>query len=208
MKKKLFIAAAAVILAIFTTSGALAASSTQSSRGAYPHYHGFKYCTKSDCTPTSPSRPQATAAPTVRPESTPAPQATPQPNASLGQNMLAMVNEDRADNGLSPLTWSPELAQAALSHSQDMAANNFFSHTSPSNGGFSLRLKTSGISTLGAGENLALYNSLEKAQAALMSSSGHRANILKAGYTHCGIGIVYSQSKGAYYITQWFARLK
>ena len=208
MKKKLFVAAIGVILAIFTTSGALAASSTQSSRGAYPHYHGFKYCTQSDCTPTSPSRPQATAAPTAKPHTTPAPQATPQPNASLGQKMLAMVNEDRADNGLSPLTWSPELAQAALSHSQDMAVNNFFSHTSPAKGSFSLRLKASGISTLGAGENLALYNSLEKAQAALMSSSGHRANILKASYTHCGIGIVYSQSKGAYYITQWFARLK
>jgi len=122
--------------------------------------------------------------------------------------MLDMVNEDRADNGLSTLTWSNELAQAALSHSRDMAENSFFSHTSPSSGSFSSRLKASGISTLGAGENLALYNSLEKAQAALMSSSGHRANILKPGYTHCGIGIVYSKSKGAYYITQWFAKMK
>ena len=208
MKKKLFIAAAGVILAIFTASGALAASSTQSSRGAYPHYHGFKYCTKSDCTPTSTARPQTTPAPTIKPQSTPAPQTPPQSTTSLGQKMLELVNEDRAANGLSPLVWSSDLAQAALNHSQDMAANNFFSHTSPLKGSFSQRLKASGISTLGAGENLALYNSLEKAQAALMSSSGHRANILKSSYTHCGIGVVYSQAKGAYYITQWFARLK
>ena len=122
--------------------------------------------------------------------------------------MLDMVNEDRADHGLSPLVWSAALAEAALDHSEDMAQNKYFSHTSPTYGGFSARLKASGISTLGAGENLALYNSLEKAQAALMSSAGHRANILKANYTHCGIGIVYSSSKGAYYITQWFAKMK
>lgn len=122
--------------------------------------------------------------------------------------MLDMVNEDRAANGLSALSWSNDLAQAAAAHSRDMAENNYFSHTSPTYGSFSVRLKSSGISTLGAGENLALYNSLEKAQAALMSSSGHRANILKASYTHCGIGVVYSQSKGAYYITQWFAKIK
>lgn len=220
MKKKLFIAAFGIILAFSAATGALAASSAQSSGGAYPHYHGFKYCTKTDCAPTKPTRPQATAAPTASPEATSKPEvsATPQPtskpentvqsSSSLARKMLDMVNEDRAANGLSALSWSNDLAQAAAAHSRDMAENNYFSHTSPTYGSFSVRLKASGISTLGAGENLALYNSLEKAQAALMSSSGHRANILKASYTHCGIGVVYNQSKGAYYITQWFAKIK
>ena len=221
MKKKLFIAVGGVILAISTATGAMAAASSSSSRGAYPHYHGFKYCTASSCAPTKPARPQTTSSPVTKPQATTAPQEKPeatttpsqtqapsQSESSLGRRMLDMVNDDRADNGLSSLAWSSELAEAALEHSRDMAQNNYFSHTSPTYGGFSVRLKASGISTLGAGENLALYNSLEKAQAALMSSSGHRANILKANYTHCGIGIVYSSSKGAYYITQWFAKMK
>ena len=110
--------------------------------------------------------------------------------------MLDMVNADRASNGLSPLIWSDALAQGAAAHSQDMSQNGYFSHTSPTYGGFSARLKAAGLSTLGAGENIALYGSLEKAEAALMASEGHRANILKSSYTHCGIGVVYNTAKG------------
>ena len=119
--------------------------------------------------------------------------------------MISLVNEDRAANGLPALRFDAGLRAGALKHSQDMSASNYFSHTSPNYGSFSARIQASGVSYRTAGENIALYNNVEKAQAALMNSEGHRANILNSSFTRIGIGIVWNESKGAYYITQWFA---
>ena len=116
--------------------------------------------------------------------------------------MLSMINEDRADAGLKPLKADSGLRSGALKHSQDMAKNNFFSHTSPTNGTFSQRASGAGASA----ENIAMYGSVAKAHAGLMGSEGHRKNLMNASYTRIGIGIVYNSSKGAYYITQWFGR--
>ena len=120
--------------------------------------------------------------------------------------MIGLVNQARADAGLPALTFDATLRTPALKHSQDMSTNNFFSHTSPNYGDFSTRLKASGVKYTTAGENLAMYGSVEAAHEGLMNSAGHRANILNANYTRVGIGIVYNQSRGVYYITQWFAK--
>ena len=152
-------------------------------------------------TPTSAVTPAPTAA------VTPAPTEETRPVSGDVQTLLQLINTDRAKNGLSALTLDSSLSAAALSHSLDMQANGFFSHTSPTYGSFQARLAASGIRTLGAGENIARYATLEKAHAALMASEGHRANILGANYTHVGLGIVYDSSQGAYTITEWFARL-
>lgn len=144
---------------------------------------------------------------TAKPQPTPVP-SEPQGNISdLEQQMVNMVNKDRAAAGLPALKISSALTTNARLHSEDMAKNNFFSHTSPTRGSFSQRVKGSGIKYSAAGENIARYNSVEKAQAGLMNSEGHRANILSKTFTHVGIGIVWDNDKGAYSITQWFAKL-
>ena len=159
--------------------------------------------------PTAAVTPTPTAAVTPAPTAavTPAPTEETRPVSGDVQTLLQLINTDRAKNGLSALTPDSSLSAAALSHSLDMQANGFFSHTSPTYGSFQARLAASGIRTLGAGENIARYATLEKAHAALMASEGHRANILGANYTHVGLGIVYDSSQGAYTITEWFARL-
>ncbi len=159
--------------------------------------------------PTAAATPAPTAAATPAPTdaATPAPTEETRPVSGDVQTLLQLINTDRAKNGLSALTLDSSLSAAALSHSLDMQANGFFSHTSPTYGSFQARLAASGIRTLGAGENIARYATLEKAHAALMASEGHRANILGANYTHVGLGIVYDSSQGAYIITEWFARL-
>lgn len=124
--------------------------------------------------------------------------------SSLEGRMISLINEDRAKEGLNPLRADSALRAGAMKHSQDMAANNFFSHTSPTYGSFSQRAKASGASV--SAENLSLNGSVERAHAGLMGSSGHRANIMNANYTRVGIGVVYSSQKGGYYITQWFGR--
>ncbi len=105
---------------------------------------------------------------------------------------------------MKPYIADSSLRTPALRHSQDMADNNFFSHTSPTQGTFSQRLSASGVGTRSAGENLAHYGTVQRAHEALMTSTGHRANIMNSNFTHIGIGIV--SKNNAYYITQWFGR--
>ena len=56
-----------------------------------------------------------------------------------------------------------------------------------------------------AAENIAHHATVEKAQAAFMSSSGHRQNILGSQWTKVGIG-VWEDSQGFVYVTQLFVR--
>jgi uncharacterized protein YkwD len=168
-------------------------------------------CPSGNCSTTGTAAP----APTSTPAPTPAPTygsgdttTVPPVTGSMSadeRKMIGLVNQDRADNGLPALTFDASLRAAALAHSEDMSENNYFSHTSPTQGDFSTRLKASGVKYSAAGENIAMYGSVEAAEVGFMNSPGHRANIL-GNYTRVGIGIVYNQSKGAYYITQWFAK--
>jgi uncharacterized protein YkwD len=162
-------------------------------------------CPKSNGTgTTAASAPVTTPAPTTAPSATTAP-VTGTMSADE-QKMINLVNQDRASNGgLPALKFDPTLRAGALAHSQDMSANNYFSHTSPTLGDFGTRIKAAGVSYTAAGENIAMYPSVEQAEVGFMNSPGHRANIL-GDYTRVGIGIVYNQSKGEYYITQWFAK--
>lgn len=167
--------------------------------------------------PTATPTQKPTQAPTARPTVAPTLQPTSQPTAAptsgssisnataAERQMLSLVNEERTAAGLPALQMDAALLAEARKHSQDMAQNGFFSHTSPSRGSFSQRLKASGIANRGAGENIAKYGSIEKAHAGLMASEGHRANIMNANYNRAGIGIV--QVNGVYYITQWFANM-
>ncbi len=125
-----------------------------------------------------------------------------QPNAAdLAQveaATLCMINVERAQNGLAPLTSNPVLQAAALQHSQDMVANSFFSHDSSSGEDFEdriLRFNYAPPNTRWwAGENIAWGTlSLSTADAIVvswMNSPEHRANILRAGYKELGVGIV------------------
>ena len=123
--------------------------------------------------------------------------------SQLEQSMVAMVNEERAKVGKAPLKIDATLTKYARQHSQDMAENNYFSHTSPNSGTFQERVKAANLNVRGTAENIARYSSVEKAHVGLMTSDGHRKNIM-GNFTHIGIGIVWDSDKSAYCITQWF----
>lgn len=112
-------------------------------------------------------------------------------NLSFEEQVAALVNEQRAANGLQPLTLSAALSNAARTKSQDMHDNHYFAHESPTYGSPFEMLKSFGISYRTAGENIAMgYATPEAVMNAWMNSSGHRANILNASYTQIGIGYV------------------
>ena len=125
---------------------------------------------------------------------------------ALELEMVKMVNEARAEAGVGELIYSEELSEFARMHSIDMAANHYFSHTSPTYGTYERRLISSGINYISSGENLARFSCIEDAQKALLRSFGHKKNMLADKYTHMGIGIVWDERLEVYCIAQWFAR--
>lgn len=117
------------------------------------------------------------------------------------QEVIRLVNEIRAENGLKALTYDWELGRVARFKSQDMKDNNYFAHNSPVYGTPFQMIKNFGISYRSAGENIAKgYATPQAVVNAWMNSSGHRANILNANYTRIGVGYV----AGGNYWTQMF----
>ncbi|HLO03928.1 MAG TPA: CAP domain-containing protein [Symbiobacteriaceae bacterium] len=147
---------------------------------------------------TVPSYQTPTTAPTQ-------PSAQPPTVAGQGtmeEQMIRLVNTERAKNGLPALRIDAQLMKVARVKSQDMINRNYFSHQSPTYGSPFDMLRSFGVTYRAAGENIALNQSTPAAHTALMNSTGHRANILGRQYTKVGIGIVKG-SRG-YYFTQLF----
>ena len=115
--------------------------------------------------------------------------------------VIRLVNEIRAKNGLNALTANWELSRVARYKSQDMVDHRYFSHTSPTYGSPYQMMRAFGISFRTAGENIAYgYKPPQAVVNGWMNSSGHRANILNPSYTQIGVGYV---SNGHYW-TQMF----
>jgi uncharacterized protein YkwD len=118
--------------------------------------------------------------------------------------MFALHNQHRSAGGLASLQIDGALVAIARQRAQDMAANNYFSHTSPSGGtAFSL-MDAYGYAYAIAGENIARNNYPESqtvsvAMNGFMNSAGHRANILESQFTKVGIGVAYGSGGMIYY---------
>ncbi len=134
------------------------------------------------------------------------PPSSPRYETGIGQDerqMLELVNAERAKAGLQPFILDSSLSQAAEAKSQDMIDQQYFAHESPTYGSPFEMMTRFGISYRSAGENIACNQTVAAAHEALMNSSGHRANILSAQYTHIGIGIVSGGQCGKMF-TQMF----
>jgi len=137
--------------------------------------------------PTATAKPSATKKPTAtaKPSATKKPTATEKP--ASGSSMSAMAaevvrqtNAERAKQGLSTLTVSSELTRAAAVRAQEIVKK--FSHTRPDGSAWST------VSSAARGENIAMgQQSADKVMAAWMSSSGHRANILRSSFGSIGV---------------------
>jgi uncharacterized protein YkwD len=118
-----------------------------------------------------------------------------------------LINAERAKNGLQPLVWDGELCRVARTHSENMGRRNFFDHQGPDGTNLLDRVTARGIMWRSLGENIA-YNQGHDDPAGLavdqwMHSPKHRANILRANFTHSGIGVART-ADGRVYLTQVF----
>jgi uncharacterized protein YkwD len=113
--------------------------------------------------------------------------------------VLCLINFERAKHEQSPLSTNPRLERAAEEHSQELIAQNYFAHVSPSGVTPVDRIRAAGYipgPSFGyvIGENLAWGTlSLSTPQAivsAWIASPGHLANILEKQYKDTGIAVV------------------
>jgi uncharacterized protein YkwD len=127
----------------------------------------------------------------------------------FNQRMLELINRERVANGLQPVVANGILAAAAedapylgcpvpvSGRARDMGTRNYFSHTilNCDNKGVFALLNATSLLYSGAAENIAWMNgttdpvvAAENLHSQLMSSPGHRANILNPSFTSVGIG--------------------
>jgi uncharacterized protein YkwD len=112
--------------------------------------------------------------------------------------VLCLINRKRAEDNESPLVTSPDLERAAESHCEELIADDYFAHVSPSGETPVDRIRDTGYipgpnDGYVIGENLAWGTyQLSTAQAialAWFASPGHLANILEAQYQETGIAL-------------------
>ncbi|WP_405388370.1 CAP domain-containing protein [Streptomyces sp. NBC_01102] len=133
----------------------------------------------------------ATKAPAAPRTASPSPSRTTEAPAdtSVQAEVLALVNQERAKVGCSPVTARASLTALAQAFSEDMAARGFFDHTDPDGATPWDRAAKAGVEGLG-GENIARGQADAQAvMDAWMNSDGHRANILNCDYTTLGVGV-------------------
>ncbi|MEI7690011.1 MAG: CvpA family protein [bacterium] len=113
---------------------------------------------------------------------------SPQVDAQSEEKMLVLLNIERKNHNLKPLTMDEKLRKVARAHSTDMFKRGYFAHNTPEGLTPFNRMDSAGIEYLQAGENLALAPDVEIAHNGLMNSPGHRANILTAEFNKVGLG--------------------
>lgn len=136
--------------------------------------------------PAEPSPVRPSPSPVVPPTSV----APPSGRGGLEAQVAELVNVERAKAGCKPLTMDPKLADAARKHSEDMAARDYFAHTSQNGRGFAERITNEGYTWSTAAENIAKGQHTPAAvMKGWMNSSGHRDNILNCAFKDIGVGI-------------------
>ncbi|MFD9980787.1 CAP domain-containing protein [Streptomyces massasporeus] len=129
---------------------------------------------------------------------------TPDGLAGTAAAVIDLTNRERTRYGLPPLSADPSLTTAAQAHSADMVARAFYAHTAPDGSRPWDRAAAAGSTRRSIGENIACgQRSPADVVEGWMNSPGHRANILKPGFTHIGVGFAGGGRAGLYW-TQLF----
>ena len=112
--------------------------------------------------------------------------------SSITQSQVVeLTNQRRLASGLPPLTANDQLSRAAEQKAQDMFANQYWAHFSPSGATPWQFIKDQGYSYSAAGENLAKdFGDTPTMVQAWMNSKTHRDNIMNDKYAEIGVAVV------------------
>jgi uncharacterized protein YkwD len=173
------------------------------------YFNGLPYLTY------EPGKAQGAPAPAPGPAPAPPPSTDDQQTA-----FLTLINSYRAQNGAGALQISPTLQAASTWMSNDMATNNYASHTDSLGRSVGARLAAFGYTYSPYGENIAggfgdaqtVFNQWVNAcdpDGSGTCTYAHRVNMLNPSYKAIGIGRVYNANSayGWYWTTDFGAVL-
>lgn len=118
-------------------------------------------------------------------------------NEITAENVIRLMNVERAAFGLAPLSADPRLIQAADDRMRHMEDEGFWAHQSPDGVNPFTWLRVRAYDFERAGENLAAgFETARLLVDSWMESPGHRANILSPDFADCGIAIIDGSPTG------------
>jgi uncharacterized protein YkwD len=181
--------------------------------------------------PSHPAPPTSMTASVPPPaHSAPPPKPTPKPSASASQptgsassaaaaQVLALINQARAQQGLPALAISSGLNASSAAHTSVMAGDCGLSHQCPGEPPLGTRLTDAGVQWTSAGENIGEGGPVGDNTAAITQmavsltqsmlneqppNDGHRMNILSSSFQFIGI-TVFIDAQGTVWMTQDFS---
>lgn len=182
-----------ISLAVLAAGLALGAAPAVSAAAAKPTAHVAAHHKATKHAPAHVSASAASTAPCADTTLVP----TAENLARVTAATLCLINQQRLVHGEVALRANAPLTSAAVKHSQDMVARNYFDHTGPAGDTMSTRITAAGY--LKAGHGYTLGENIAAATGSLatpaetvnswMNSAGHRANILNAAFRDSGIGV-------------------
>jgi len=111
--------------------------------------------------------------------------------------LIKLTNQKRLESSRPALRLNQQLNEAALAKAQDMFANDYWSHVSPSGTEPWFFITKAGFEYQHAGENLARdFSNPEAIINAWIASSAHQKNILDSRFTDTGIAVMDGHLKG------------
>lgn len=121
--------------------------------------------------------------------------------------LVDLANEDRTLEGITTLSVSPALEEAARMKAEDMASKGYFAHTSPEGKTPWYWFEKAGYVYTRAGENLAVdFVDSSDVNKAWLASPTHRANIMNSKFTEIGIATAEGiyQGRTTIFVVQMF----
>ncbi|GEM_PF-1070773 len=109
-------------------------------------------------------------------------------------------NTLRKKYGSGTLVADSELNRIAQAYAQQMAEENFLSHTSPSGLSFEQRMKKEKLPDGQYSENLSFGSTYQLALQGLENSGSHRRNLLLGKWKRIGLGIAQNEEKEIYLV--------
>jgi uncharacterized protein YkwD len=123
------------------------------------------------------------------------------------QELFALINQARAENGLPPLTYNVLLAVSAQGQANDCSQRGWCSHTGSDGSTWYVRIARAGYAASGASECWAWSFTPQSTFTAWFDeppgADPHRQTILSTRYQEVGIGIAPAPSNGWFFIADF-----
>jgi len=113
------------------------------------------------------------------------------------REIINLTNKEREELGLNAVSYDARLEAAAQAKGENMLAENYWAHTSPSGKTPWQFILAQGYDYVYAGENLAKdFAHSREAINAWMASPSHKANIVNPNYKNIGVAVVKGDLDG------------